>query len=425
MTTGTERNITTLLRGRPMGTNQVRVTLPVDEYRTLPIPGIEDHAKLGECFVRVTDLPAVFDQFMEINPRVPNRTKKGVLAGPVIKGILSTLRDTPEEMVLKNQGIYMLVQEVSFSKGLGGQGHISITLSDPGKHGIINGGHTYTAIREAIETAEGEELDALKRAYVRLHLFQGIDEELVPEIAEGLNRSKQVDDPSLINLQGEFDIIRKVMKGHAGEKAIAYHQGDDGDIYISEILVYLAFFNRSRFNDKKHPNQLYRKQGLGLKYFGDDMQEDKQNLLGIIQKLPDILWLADSIRKMTPLAAKNNQFQFGRMKLGAERTSNPKAKGTTLPFLGESVDYRVPNGWVYPMLAAFRANEKPMSDGKGFAWKIPLEDLLPAVIDDLVGVCVTEHRDNNMRPELIGNRESSYSQCYDKIQLYLARQGML
>jgi hypothetical protein len=38
-------------------------------------------------------------------------------------------------------------------------------------------------------------------------------------------------------------------------------------------------------------------------------------------------------------------------------------------------------------------------------------------------VCVTEHRDNNMRPEWVGNRESSYRQCYDKVLLYLARRG--
>ena len=31
------------------------------------------------------------------------------------------------------------------------------------------------------------------------------------EIAEGLNRSMQVNDPSLENLQGSFDNIKKVM----------------------------------------------------------------------------------------------------------------------------------------------------------------------------------------------------------------------
>ena len=55
----------------------------------------------------------------------------------------------------------------------------------------------------------------------------------------------------------------------------------------------------------------------------------------------------------------------------------------------------------------------------------PLKELLDGVITDLVKVCVTEHRDNKNPPEMVGNRESSYRQCYDKVLLYLARRGKL
>ena len=57
--------------------------------------------------------------------------------------------------------------------------------------------------------------------------MHGIDESKVAEIAEGLNRSKQVDDPSLANLQGHFERIREVMAGRPGGDAIAYHQGSE------------------------------------------------------------------------------------------------------------------------------------------------------------------------------------------------------
>lgn len=403
----------------------LKLTLPVDEFRSLPIPGV-GNARLGVAYVRVTDIPASLDDFMEVNPRVPTRTKKGVLSGPVVQGIMTTLRETPEEMVLKNQGIYLLVDQVNFAKGKGSEGSVTLTFTDPGKHGIINGGHTYAAIREAVETAtEGSEQENLKEAFVRLHIFQGIDEDFVPEIAEGLNRSRAVDDPSLVNLQGEFDVIRKVLKGVTGENAVAYHQGDEGEVYISELLVYLSIFNQERFDERKHPNALYNRQALGLKYFSEDMHHAKKNMMGLIQKLPDFLWLADTIRKLTPEAAKRNNFKFGAAKIGGDRAGNPKHKGTLLPFIGETVNYRVPNGWVYPMLAAFRANLKRSADGKSYEWRVPLNTILPEVIEDLVGVCVVEHRDNNMRPELIGKRESAYSQCYTKVQLYLARRNLL
>lgn len=391
----------------------LKVEIPVKDFKIVTIPGTP--AKLGVCYVKVTDLPETLENYMSINPRVPNRTKAGVLSGPVAKGILETLRDRPAEMAVMNQGIYLLVEEAGHANGA-----IQLVFTDQGKHGIINGGHTYSAIREAIDTAEGEELASLQNAYVRLHVFQGIDVDLVPDIAEGLNRSKQVDDPSLANLQGEFDIIRKALKGVPGESEIAYHQGDSGSLYISELLVYLELFNTQRFDDRMHPHGLYNKQSLGLKYFQEDIQTNKAQTLESIKLLPDILWLADSIRLATPAAARNNNFKFGLAKFNTnDRAGGVRNKGIPLPFVSEVVNYRVPNGWVYPILAGFRAN---LRNGQ---WLVPLPKILNDVIDDLVGVCVNEHRNNNMRPEFIGKRESAYAQCYTRVQLYLAKRNLL
>lgn len=83
------------------------------------------------------------------------------------------------------------------------------------------------------------------------------------------------------------------------------------------------------------------------------------------------------------------------------------------------MNYHVPNGWAYPMLAAFRANVDWDLPKQKFEWKVPLEELLERVIDDLVRVCVTEHRDNNLPPDKVGKRESTYVQCYDKVSLNL------
>ena len=171
---------------RPSANSQVfSFTVQTDEYRNQPIPGHRG-AKLGHCHVRVTDLPERLDDFMKVNPRVPKHTQKGVLSGPVIKGILETLENAPEDMALKNQGIYLLVDEAKFERETGGLGRLSIRLANADRHGIVNGGHTYAAIRQAIDDAE-EGISNLGDAFVRLHILQGIDEAKVPEIAEGLN----------------------------------------------------------------------------------------------------------------------------------------------------------------------------------------------------------------------------------------------
>jgi hypothetical protein len=326
-------------------------------------------------------------------------------------------------MALKNQGVFLLADDVSFEKKPGGVGFLKITLTDSERHGIVNGGHTFAAIRKAIEEAEESEEASLKRAYVRFHIFQGIEKEKVPEIAEGLNRSKQVDDPSLDNLRGYFDLIKDVMKGKPGEDQIAYHQGAPGDIYVTELLVYLEMFNCERFSGKRHPHNMFTRTKSALEFFETDTKKKPSPINLLIPHLPEILVLADQIRLKTPDAAKQIGFRFGALKEkeGAKKTAK-LPRGEPLYFVpGKKTEYRVPRGWLYPMLAAFRSNVDWDLEHNTFQWYVPLDKLLAEVITDLVQVCVTEHRDNNLKPDLVGKRESTYGQCYDKLLLHLLR----
>lgn len=398
-------------------------TVPVNEYRSLPIPGLSG-TKVGDCFVAVTDLPEELERFMSVNPRVPSRRQNGVLSGPVVKGINETLLDSPEDMAIKNQGIYLLVDGASFSKQAGGKGELQVSLTDSTRHGIVNGGHTFAAIRDAIEKASVDELKSLSTAYVRLHILEGLEASKVAEIAEGLNRSKQVDDPSLVNLQGHFDQIRQAMSGKSGAEEIAYHQGLDGELYVTEVLVFLEMFNRERFDRKRHPHNLYSRTKSALEFYQRDLEASPSPVALLVPRLPDILSLSDLIKQETPAAAKRVGFEFGRMKTGKVRAGTKTSKDIKLPFLGTTMSYRVPKGWLYPMLAAFRANADWDLKKGLFSWKIPLDKLVKHVIDDLVRVCVTEHRDNNLQPDKVGKRESTYVQCYDKVQLYLLEHGV-
>ena len=405
-------------------------TVSTPEYRSQPIPGVVGTPKVGDCFVKVGDLPNKLGDFMEVNPRVPSRTKRGVLSGPVIKGILQTLRENPDDMALKNQGIYLLADNADFKKGSGGVGELTVRFSDRTRHGIVNGGHTFAAIREALENSDENELDLVERAFVRLHILQGIDAAKVPEIAEGLNRSKQVDDPSLDNLRELFDGIKKAMEGHKGAEAIAYHQGDDGELYVPDVLVFLQLLNRERYTDSRHPHSLYQKPKMAIEYFKADMaKEEAGKPTGsglLVARVSEVLKLYDTVRYKTPGVAKSVGFEFGRLKTGAKkRAGNPKHRNTPLPFIGTTMDHRVPRGWVMPMLAAFRANLNMDAATGKFEWRIPINDLVDEIMPELVGICVTEHRDNNVMPKMVGSRESSYRQCYDKVLLHLAKKRKL
>jgi hypothetical protein len=397
--------------------------VPAEEFRSLPVPGY-DGARIGTCFARATDLPPGLSDFMKVNPRVPKRTSKGVLSGPVPKAIIETLRESPEEMAIKNVGIYVLADSVEHSREKGGSGVVTFALADAKRHGIVNGGHTFAAIREAIETADAEEIAALRQAFVRLHILQGIPDDLVPEIAEGLNRSKQVQDPSLENLRGHFEEIKRIMDGHVGHDAIAYHEGADGDVYIAEILALIEMFNLERYPKGQHPHGLYAHQARAVREFGEDFDSDPSPVRLVISRLPEILKLADTIRRDAPRLAKDRaNFQIGRLKL--QNGKRAATEGTDLHFLGEKSKYRLPNGWLYPILAAFRANVFWDFKKSRFEWLLPNDQILDKCLPDLVSVCVNEHRNNNQKPEWVGKRDSAYRQCHLHVELYLAKQGKL
>jgi hypothetical protein len=98
--------LTPSVRGRQfVDTQSLTVQLQTEEYRSRPIPGLGKRAKIGECFVRVTDLPAELKHFMEVNPRTPKPARDGRLAGSVVAGIRETLTESPEQMAIKSIGI--------------------------------------------------------------------------------------------------------------------------------------------------------------------------------------------------------------------------------------------------------------------------------------------------------------------------------
>lgn len=274
----------------------VQFVVHVDDFQSHRIPGIPG-AKVGSCFIRGEELMnhLDLDAWLKVNPRVPVRNAKDVLTGHVIRGIKDTLRDSPNDFALKNQGLYLLVGSIDKYETQRQGGSLHFTLSDPYAHGLCNGGHTYAALREHAERLEGT--SALNDVWVRLHLFEGIDPEKVPSMAEGLNRSRQVDDPSLMNLDGQFEAIKRALNGKPGCEEIAYKQGDDAkcNYYITVIIRAIMFFNCERYYERIHPSSLYRQRKQMLEMFKEDAKAEPSPISLIIPHTHEILSLMDRI----------------------------------------------------------------------------------------------------------------------------------
>lgn len=411
------------------GNRPVEFKITVDDFRAHRVPGLAG-AKVGSCFVRANELinHLDLDKWLDVNPRVPTRNQKDLLTGHVIRGIRDTLRDAPEEFAIKNQGLYLLVESIGEYERRGTGGKLRLRMSKPDCHGLCNGGHTYAAIREYAENVKSDdEIRSLDESWVRLHIFEGIDSEKVAAMAEGLNRSKQVDDPSLLNLEKKFESIKDALQGKPGADQIAYHQGDSGAYYVTEVIRAIMFFNCDRYDGRRHPSALYRQQKQMIRQFEEDTHKSPSPIGLIVPKIHEILALMDEIAAATPNAAKRLKpsFGFGQMstghRKGGPRAGSPEHWNTPLYFIDKTMDHKVPNGWLMVMLAAFRANVEWNLDDGEFTWKVPLDELLPDVIDDLVRVCVQEYRDNKAKPDEMARNASVYEQCYDKIELALHR----
>lgn len=372
------------------------LSIPISEWNQGSIPG-HDEAQRGTGYVRVTDIPRTLNNWLAVNPRTPKPI------GAVPRAIAETLAATPEQFILKNAGIYILADEARESGG-----NLDVSLTDPKKHGIINGGHTYITIAKIVDEASEEDKIKLASAFVPVHVFTGIARDNVLAMADGLNRTRQVQEASLENLRGHYDTIKTAMKSHWGSEDIAYHEGDTGTVNISEVLAFLEIFNFERYPSEEHPHRLYAHRSRVIHEAAEDFGSHVESVGVVVKHLPDILKLADSIRFNIPplLPAKARAETSGKMRL---------------PFLHETIQNKIPNGWLYPILASFRANVN-CDQGKGkFTWIANNDALLRSALPGLVSICQSEQRVANHKPEWVGKRESAYRQCRLHTELILQK----
>lgn len=400
-------------------------SLPTGEFRALPVPGFESEdeggVKLASCFVPCEALPGDLDEWMAVNPRTPEFDRAGRLKSRVAQAMLGTLRDYPERFSLMNQGIWVTANEARFEKVKGGQGAVTITLTDRKRHGIANGGHSYYAIRQVANEREANGETSYWGAFVRLHIITGVtaDELEVSELALGLNRSIQVDAASIENLAGEFEPIKAALRGKPGEIQISYRQGDTGPVDIEMVLTLMNLFDVEKYPDwTKYPNALFGHSKLVLDNF---TQQSCTSFDIITSKVHEILALSELVMEAVAV-------HLGKVKVSdadtAKRLGNPKSKRPGY-FTDATVPKHFPVGWLYPMVGAFRANvdRKAWKKGK-FAWLVSPEKIVPDVAEQLARVVYQEHKDNKHKPAEVGRKEAAYRSCYMTVVMALASRGV-
>jgi hypothetical protein len=373
------------------------VRLPSKQFRSLPSPS--GSSKVGMFYVAAESVPDALWEWREVNPREVNQ-RSGVY-----KAIAQTLTQDPERFHERNRGLTIVADDLNYDEK---KHDVVLKLNDIRLNGVVDGAHTLHAILEAQkQPPEGD-----WPAHVFIKVFVGVEPDQIAEIAGGLNTSQQVDLKSLENLREHFEELQRAVEREPYASSIAYKMNEDKPIDVREVLYYLAVFDCTAYDEKKHPVALFgRKEGIVrtfAKQAADHSAGDSFRIL--ITKAPEILRLRDLIEKRA-LA-----YNVGRYKTGRDtRVRSASNRGNLLPFINESVDGKIPLGWVMPLLAGFRANVKWDRPKGTFSWIVPIDELLARAIEQLVLGIQDVHAQENSRPEYVGRNSIAWRMSYSTV----------
>lgn len=383
-------------------THPITLTFPAQSFRRIPNPYAKSEFgdREANMYMAICDVKSLPDNIpMGTNPREQN------LNTNVAKKIKNSLLNTSAlNFYLLNRGILISAKDVSFNNY---SNELTIIFSDPEVHGNVDGGHTYRTIlkyRDLLDPGQ---------QYVKIEILTGV-ESIFQSLAAARNTSVQVQDKSIAELEDRFDIIKNALKDQPYMSRVFFKENDTGEIDVADILSILMMFNISRFPDREaFPTISYsaKKRCIDLyiqdhKEYGETLQNPYVKMTPI---MPDIFKLYDRIERnmSTYYRAKNPNGRYGATK----GVIVPKA-GIEIhsKFMCQPMDVQSPNGFIYPILGAFRAlvTEKNGS----YTWKTNPFFILDHVGPELVESTISMSRSLGNNPQSTGKDANLWKTLY-------------
>ncbi len=268
--------------------------IPVSEghFRSIKDPNNEN-TRIAHAFVKVSDLPA--DLPLDPDPRAPKEK------GAVPQQIIRSLRTNDGRFHLLNRGITISVKLYSFDNK---ESVLRLDIPDEEQYGIIDGGHTYFAVKtnvqreierlksELNEGSENEELIAFPDQFVHLEILERIEEHLA-DIAEARNFSVQLKSWTLANYRDKFEWLLKSLDPEY-VRHIKVRENDEQPVGILDVIQILSAVNPVLFSEEKPATDSYRSVGKCLEWFVDE--DDKYGFRKFAPIAKDVLRLYDYVR---------------------------------------------------------------------------------------------------------------------------------
>ncbi|CAK1241601.1 hypothetical protein R82265_HNDDMDAM_00791 [Fructobacillus cardui] len=376
-----------------------KVNFKVSTLRTISSPSQPD-VTTYIAYVNFRDLPNTFS--LDINPRKPKMTTA------VAKSLIEAVKSPDTDFDINNRGIVIVAKSLTFNTKSD-----SITLdfgADSTQAGILDGGHTYTAITENRSEMEND-----LEKYVRLEIIVGNDL-TVSRIADARNTSASVSDIALYELDDKFDFIKEATIDEPYANDIAIKDNSKERLPIIELLKLLFAYDVYDFTSSNDtPTQAYSGKATVFKSVKRDLDDGTEKYKKLAKLLPDLVSLYDYIE----LTIKDKYLEYTpNGKFGGVRgitvAKNNQKKFNTL-FLENKTEHQVATGYLLPIFGSFRV----LVDPKTLQWKLNPKDLWDKIGADLVKNTLDSSRNN---PQDAGKNTAIWSNNYSKVENEMFRQ---
>ena len=293
----------------------------------------------------------------DANPREPNLNRQ------VYRRVRASLDGAEGEgsFHLKHGGIVLVAERVERMP----DERYRLWFNPNVKQGIANGNHSYQLLLDA------QAADAIPgNQYVEIKVHTGVPPQVVPDLAEGLNTSMQVREESLADLRNQFEWLKKSLSP-PGEKAVSWHEGDEGDYDVREVIALLMALDPTRYpledpvgieNTYARLSSVFRSYLVDpgkVERFGTIAREAME-LYEYVRYSATTLWRGRFRGTLIADRKKNSLFSFPFL---------PDSKGNP-----RKSDARLTKAAAIPCFAAFRTLVDVPENGP-VTWRYPFEDI--------------------------------------------------
>lgn len=375
----------------------------VEALRTLSSPyrkGDNEEGTFETIYYLLVDMKELPSNIpLDVNPREPKMNTN------VARNLLAAVVEPETDFYINNRGIVIAAKSLSFNSS---SSEVNIDIGnqdnddDKFLYGILDGGHTYTAIM-----CRRDEIPNNIRKFVRIEVITNVQN--ITRLSDARNTSSPVSDLALFNLDDKFESIKAAVAGQKYANQIAYKDNEDKPISVSELLRLLYAFDIDKFpDDNNAPVQSYSAKAQVFKRYKQAFESPFYKSL--TKQLPSLVKLYDIIEYDIP--EKYNIYKkmrgvsnprFG----GVRGIESPKTQAKT-EFLATPTKYSVSSGYIYPIFGAFRSLLRYDEATETVSWLFD-----PITIWNEVGISIVQNTfETSTNPQLAGKDKQLWLSNY-------------